>query len=469
MTTNRHPDADYPVCTSTSDGSLEMSVLVSGNSEDIRGLDGVTTAPTLGGDHARGGRGDGNGGGDGGSDTAADRAPEILIDGYTLVHVFGDAALEALFAEVAELAGAVVVCRSSPRQKAAVVRVVKDYRRAQRRTAALSMTSSSSGWCRRISSWLDSGNHGKILAIGDGANDCAMIAMADLGVGIKGREGRQAANSADYSLAQFSHLRRLLLLHGHLSQYRLSRLIRFSFYKNIQFAALLFYYQFFCGFSGQALYDSITAAAYNVLLTAFPVLLFALLDQPMAAGTLLAQPWLYSAAPKLTYGSFWKSVWDSVLAAAVCFYFTMLAVTAGDEGRNSVNGLWVVGKTAFTATLISVNLEIALVARHWTWPFALALFLSVAVWFPILKFVPEWFTYHDMDGQATVLFSSPSFWLTVILCAATNCVCRMVYRARAYCYGPSSYRVMQMREGTQGHKREVSDRGASPIEVRTEN
>jgi hypothetical protein len=112
-----------------------MSVLVSGNSEDIRGLDGVTTglggvttAPTLGGDHARGGRGEGNSGSAGGSDTAADRAPEILIDGYTLVHVFGDAALEALFAEVAELAGAVVVCRSSPRQKAAVVRVVKDYR-----------------------------------------------------------------------------------------------------------------------------------------------------------------------------------------------------------------------------------------------------------------------------------------------------------------------------------------------------
>jgi phospholipid-transporting ATPase len=42
------------------------------------------------------------------------------------------------------------------------------------------------------------------------------------------------------------------LQHGHLSQYRLSRLIRYSFYKNIQFGALLFYYQFMCGFSGQA-------------------------------------------------------------------------------------------------------------------------------------------------------------------------------------------------------------------------
>jgi len=38
---------------------------------------------------------------------------------------------------------------------------------------------------------------------------------------------------------------------------------------------------------------------------------------------------LYSAAPRLTYESFWKSALDSVIAAAVCFYFTLLAIGAG--------------------------------------------------------------------------------------------------------------------------------------------
>lgn len=338
---------------------------------------------------------------------ASSPSPDFMIDGYTLVHVFGDKELESLFAEVADLAGAIIVCRSSPRQKAAVVRAVKEHRKARVRAAFNDDDARRGGggggaapgvgsWLRRASAWLNSGNRGKILAIGDGANDCAMITMADIGVGIKGREGRQAANSADYAVAQFSHLRRLLLLHGHLSQYRLSRLIRFSFYKNVQFAALLFFYQFMCGYSGQALYDSITAAAYNVLLTALPVLLFALLDQPLTAATLLAEPWLYSAAPKLTYGAFWKAVWDSAVAAAVNFYFTVLAITAVDRKGRAVNGLWMVGKTAFTATLITVTLEIALVSRHWTWPFAVSLVLSVAIWFPILEFVPEWFTYYEM-------------------------------------------------------------------------
>ena len=45
---------------------------------------------------------------------------------------------------------------------------------------------------------------------------------------------------------------RLLLVHGSLSVYRLSRLIKYSFYKNIAFAFMLAFYQFYCGFSGVA-------------------------------------------------------------------------------------------------------------------------------------------------------------------------------------------------------------------------
>jgi len=38
------------------------------------------------------------------------------------------------------------------------------------------------------------------LAIGDGANDVNMITAANIGVGISGLEGQQAARSADYAI-----------------------------------------------------------------------------------------------------------------------------------------------------------------------------------------------------------------------------------------------------------------------------
>ncbi len=70
-------------------------------------------------------------------------------------------------------------------------------------------------------------------------------------------------------------------MHGSLSAYRLSRLIKYSFYKNIAFGFMLFYYQFYCGYSGQSMVDDISAAAFNVVFTSLPILLFAILDRPV--------------------------------------------------------------------------------------------------------------------------------------------------------------------------------------------
>lgn len=40
----------------------------------------------------------------------------------------------------------------------------------------------------------------KTLSIGDGANDVPMIMKADVGVGIAGKEGMQAARCADFAI-----------------------------------------------------------------------------------------------------------------------------------------------------------------------------------------------------------------------------------------------------------------------------
>lgn len=97
-----------------------------------------------------------------------------------------------------------VTCsRVSPLQKALVVKLVKRHLKAI------------------------------LLAIGDGANDVSMIQAAHVGVGISGVEGLQAARSADVAIGQFRFLRKLLLVHGAWSYQRISKVILYSFYKNI--------------------------------------------------------------------------------------------------------------------------------------------------------------------------------------------------------------------------------------------
>lgn len=82
------------------------------------------------------------------------------------------------------------------------------------------------------------------LAIGDGANDVSMIQAAHVGVGISGVEGLQAARSADVAIGQFRFLRKLLLVHGAWSYQRISRVILYSYYKNVALYMTQFWVSF---------------------------------------------------------------------------------------------------------------------------------------------------------------------------------------------------------------------------------
>jgi phospholipid-transporting ATPase len=126
----------------------------------------------------------------------------LVIDGKSLTFAL-EKDLEKTFLDLAVICKAVICCRVSPLQKALVVKLVK----------------------RHLKSLL--------LAIGDGANDVSMIQAAHVGVGISGMEGLQAARSADVAIAQFRFLRKLLLVHGQWSYHRLSKLILYSYYKNL--------------------------------------------------------------------------------------------------------------------------------------------------------------------------------------------------------------------------------------------
>ena len=342
---------------------------------------------------------------------ATDSVGELVIDGKTLNHILNTEA-EWTLAELASQCRAVVVCRASPRQKAAIVRMIMGY------TVAIAK-GSANGIVRRIRKTRRR-MMGQMLAIGDGANDVAMIQAADIGVGIFGKEGRQAVNNSDYAIGQFRFLVRLLLVHGSLSHYRLARLIKYSFYKNIAFGVMFFYYQFYCGFSGQAVVGSISAALYNVVLTSLPILFFAVIDKPVSDTSYIVFPKLYNQGKSLNMRVFWKSILMAIVHSAICFFIPMYSVPL-TMGQNEINDLYSIGNIVYTCLLITVNLEIAIVSRFWTIIFTIFVALSILpvwllfLWIAGMTLAAFESTDLQINGAAAQLCSNPNFWFAILL------------------------------------------------------
>lgn len=97
----------------------------------------------------------------------------------------------------------------------------------------------------------------RILAIGDGANDVGMIREAHCGVAVYGREGSQAVAAGDFVVDRFECLSRLLLVHGAWCFAHTSELILFCFLHYCSFAFVVFFHQFFNGYSGSVSFHSL--------------------------------------------------------------------------------------------------------------------------------------------------------------------------------------------------------------------
>ena len=72
---------------------------------------------------------------------------------------------------------------------------------------------------------------------------------------------------------------RLLLVHGRWNYMRISEMILYFFYKNMLFTIPQLVFAFYCGYSGQTIFDDIYIALYNLLFTSVPLVVRAVLEQ----------------------------------------------------------------------------------------------------------------------------------------------------------------------------------------------
>lgn len=171
-----------------------------------------------------------------------------------------------------------------------------------------------------------------------------LFSAAHIGVGISGHEGMQAVLASDFSIGQFRFLKRLLLVHGRWSYYRMAKFLRYFFYKNFAFTMTHIWYALYCGYSAQVLspncrprcphiygascmlqtaYDAYFITFYNLMYTAFPIIAVAVFDQDVDSANCLAYPKLYTPGHRdllFNKTKFFTGVFHGLVTSAVLFF-----------------------------------------------------------------------------------------------------------------------------------------------------
>uniref|UniRef100_A0A674DL48 Phospholipid-transporting ATPase n=1 Tax=Salmo trutta TaxID=8032 RepID=A0A674DL48_SALTR len=294
----------------------------------------------------------------------------LIIDGQTLKYALSFELRQA-FLDLALSCKAVICCRVSPLQKSEIVDMVKKHVKAI------------------------------TLAIGDGANDVGMIQTAHVGVGISGNEGMQATNSSDYSIAQFSYLEKLLLVHGAWSYNRVTKCILYCFYKNVVLYIIELWFAFVNGFSGQILFERWCIGLYNVIFTALPPFTLGIFDRPCSQQNMLRFPELYSItqnAEGFNTKVFWGHCINALIHSIILFWFPLKYV------------------------VVTVCLKAGMETTAWTRYSHLAVWGSMILWvlfFMVYSaFWPSIPIAPDMQGQANRVMRCWHFWLGLVLVPA---------------------------------------------------
>ncbi|WAQ91106.1 hypothetical protein PtA15_13A507 [Puccinia triticina] len=301
----------------------------------------------------------------------------VVIDGDTLRYAL-DGSLKANFLALTVQCETVVCCRVSPAQKALTVKLVKE------------------------------GKNAMTLAIGDGANDVAMIQEAHIGVGIAGLEGAQASMSADYALGQFRFLTKLLLVHG--------------------------------SFNGSYLFEYTFIMLFNLIFTSLPVGLMGAFEQDLSANASMAFPALYKRGIyglQYTRWKFWSYMADGCYQSMVCFwipYFVYFhSTTVSVTGRDVA--IWEFGATVACGTVFAANNLIAINTRYFPWFIIIVLTVSstlVLVWTVVYSALSEFY----FSNVVVYTFTTIEFWASFILVQVLSLLPRAVYKYLQVQYWP---------------------------------
>ncbi|RLN90603.1 hypothetical protein BBJ28_00022403 [Nothophytophthora sp. Chile5] len=366
----------------------------------------------------------------------------VVIDGECLELTLADDQCRIEFLSLAMACEAVVCCRVSPSQKAEVVTLVRAANTEVR-----------------------------TLAIGDGANDVAMIQRAHIGVGISGQEGMQAVNSSDYAIGQFYFLEKLLLHHGRLNYKRMSILVGYMFYKNIVMVLAQYFYMFCTGSSGEKFYSELGFQLYNIAYTSLPIIVLGVFDYDVPYEVSKFFPELYLVGPRMELFNnytFFKWICSAIYESAVIFVFVVYAFNENFSNAGSAPMVQY-GLLTFTLVVLVANLKLCMLQMSWSSYGAVLWFVGVIAYLPLTPLIASyWVSFFPTDyGSFQNTLGQETYWMVLPICLVVSLLRHYAWTAICRRFYPVPWQIVQEQYVLHGKQPHVAlpGRALSRIDI----
>lgn len=214
-------------------------------------------------------------------------------------------------------------------------------------------------------------------------------------------------------------LKNLLFTHGREAYRRNTYLIMYMFYKNILLVIPVWTYGWFSMFSGTYIYSNIFLDLYNVVVTAIPIIWYAVFDWEYTKEYFLTHPKLYAIGIHDVYfntSAFWRwfgyAVWQGILIA-VLIVFTL---QFSQIHHGQLSGLILQGNMMFYMVVVVVNVKVLISSFEYTFWLVFWVVISVIGYYVFYFIFSFMIKESPLYGLMQETFVMSQNYLVLIFC-----------------------------------------------------
>ena len=142
----------------------------------------------------------------------------------------------------------------------------------------------------------------------------------------------------------------------------MSRLVLYTFYKNVMMSLGMYWFNVYCAFSGQKLYPEFAIQFFNLFFTGVPIVAYAIYDRDIDIDLVYKFPQIYESRKRhdqFNTGIFWRWMLLAIVEAMLISILSIQMLLHMDADYGMLGSFWAAGGMVYTVVVLNCQLKVS--------------------------------------------------------------------------------------------------------------